>query len=303
MQTLNRTTRVIDLEFLGQRDVIATAVVETPDGVLLVDPGPGSCLAGLRHELEAAGIGPRDLRGVLVTHIHLDHAGATGTIVREYPHVTVYVHERGAPHLIDPARLIASATRLYGDDMDRLWGEFAPVPEARVVVLRGGETLPFGGHVIDVLAAPGHASHHVAYYDTATGIIFAGDTGGIRIGERPYVLPPTPPPDIDIEAWLNSVEQFRLRQPAGVFVTHFGLHTDAVAHLAMLTDELTAWQRVSRELMDTEDEPARVSRFVDGVMARIAERVGAEAADAYRAAVPLDHCWQGLERYWKKRLA
>lgn len=302
MQTLNRTTRVIDLEFLGQRDVIATAVVETPDGVLLVDPGPGSCVVRLRHELEAAGIGPRDLHGVLVTHIHLDHAGATGTIAQEYPRVTVYVHERGAPHLIDPARLMASATRLYGDDMDRLWGEFAPVPEARVTVLRGGETLAFGSHVIDVLAAPGHAQHHVAYHDTATGILFAGDTGGIRIGERAYVLPPTPPPDVDFEAWLNSIEQFRQRQPTGVFVTHFGLHTDAVAHLAMLTDELNAWQRVSRELMDTEDEAARVSRFVDGVMARIAERIGAEAADAYRAAVPLDHCWQGLERYWKKRL-
>ncbi len=303
MQTLNRMTRVIDLEFLGQREVIATAVIDTPEGVLLVDPGPGSCLAHLRQELDAAGIGIGDVRGVLVTHIHLDHAGATGTIVREYPRVTVYVHERGAPHLIDPAKLIASATRLYGAEMDRLWGEFAPVPETRVVALRGGEALPFHGHVIDVLAAPGHASHHVAYHDTATGILYAGDTGGIRIGERPYVLPPTPPPDIDVEAWLHSIEQFRLRQPSGVFVTHFGLHTDAAAHLTMLTDELNAWHRVSRELMDTEDEAVRVTRFVDGVMARIAERIGADAAGAYGAAVPLDHCWQGLERYWKKRLA
>jgi glyoxylase-like metal-dependent hydrolase (beta-lactamase superfamily II) len=303
MQTLNPTTRVIDLEFLGQREVIATAVIDTPEGVLLVDPGPGSCLVHLTQELAAAGIGLRDLRGVLVTHIHLDHAGATGTIARACPRLTVYVHERGAPHLIDPAKLIASATRLYGAEMDRLWGEFAPVPDTRVVALRGGETLSFNGHVIDVLGAPGHASHHVAYHDTATGILYAGDTGGIRIGERPYVLPPTPPPDIDVEAWLNSIEQFQVRQPSGVFVTHFGLHADAAAHLTMLTDELNAWHRVSRELMDTEDEAARVTRFVDGVMARIAERIGADAADAYRAAVPLDHCWQGLERYWKKRLA
>ena len=303
MHTLNPTTRLLDLVFQGRREVIATAVIDTPDGVLLVDPGPESCLPVVRQELAAAGIGPHDLRGILATHIHLDHAGASGSIVREWPNVTVYVHERGAPHLIDPSRLLASATRLYGADMDRLWGEFAPVPEARVVALEGGETLSFGGHPIEVAYSPGHASHHVAYHDTVTGIVYAGDTAGIRVGQLPYVLPPTPPPDIDLQAWRGSIEQFRRWQPSGVFVTHFGLHLDADAHLNMLADEVDVWERVSRDLIDIDEEAARMPRFVDGVLARIVARIGEDAAQAYQSAVPLDHCWMGLERYWKKRMA
>jgi glyoxylase-like metal-dependent hydrolase (beta-lactamase superfamily II) len=302
MLTLNPTTRLIDLQFLGRSDVIGTGVIDTPDGLLLVDPGPASCLPVVRQELAAAGARPADLRGILVTHIHLDHAGATGTIVRENPDVKVYVHERGAPHLIDPSKLLASATRLYGADMDRLWGEFAAVPASNVVVLTGGETFPFGGHPIDVAYAPGHAWHHVAYHDTISGVVFAGDTGGIRIGTHPYVLPPTPPPDIDLAAWRASIDQFRRWQPSGIFVTHFGLHTDADAHLTLLGEELDAWERVSRDLIDIDDDAAREPRFVEGVLARISERAGPQAAEAYQQAVPLEHCWMGLARYWKKRL-
>lgn len=301
METLNPSTSLIDLQFLGRPRTIGTGVIDTPDGVLLVDPGPTSSLPVLRAALKAGGIGDADVRGILVTHIHLDHAGATGTIVREFPDVRVYVHGRGAPHLIDPTKLLASATRLYGDEMDRLWGEFAAVPREKVVALSGGERLPFGGHPVEVCDAPGHASHHVAYYDTTTGILFAGDTGGIRVGQTPYVLPPTPPPDIDIEMWLASLDRFRQWAPSGVFVTHFGLHRDAGRHLDWLAEELGAWQRVSRDLLDTEEPDACLMRFVDGVTARIVERGGENVAVEVREIMALDHCWAGLVRYWSKR--
>jgi glyoxylase-like metal-dependent hydrolase (beta-lactamase superfamily II) len=301
MDLINSTTRQLDLSFLGRPHVIATGVVQTPAGVLLVDPGPASCLPTLRAELAAAGIGPKDLAGLLLTHIHLDHAGATGVLVREFPHLTAYVHERGAAHLVDPSKLLASATRLYGADMDRLWGEFAAVPADRVRPLAGGERLDFNGYPIEVAYTPGHASHHVSYHDEATGILYAGDTGGIRIAGQAYVLPPTPPPDIDFDLWRASLAQFRRWAPTGVFVTHFGFSADAEAHLEMLAEELDAWERVSRDLIDLEAPDARSRRFAEGVIARITDRVGPDAAAAYQAAVPLDHCWAGLQRYWEKK--
>lgn len=301
MDILNDTTRCLDLAFLGQPGVIATGVIDTPDGALLVDPGPASCLDALSAGLRAAGIGDRDVRGVLVTHIHLDHAGASGALVRRFPRLTVYVHERGAAHLQDPAKLVASATRIYGDDMGRLWGEFVPVPAGNIQALEGGETLRFGAYDVEVAHVPGHASHHVAYHDRQTGIAFTGDVAGIRIGQAPYVLPPTPPPDIDLDAWRRSLAAIRAWTPSGVFVTHFGLKTDAGAHLDLAEREIDAWALLSRDVLATEDEGARERRFVARAAERIRYHVGAEAAEAYRAAVPLEHCWLGLARYWAKR--
>ncbi len=292
--------RCLDLHFLGRPGVIATGVIETPDGVLLVDPGPGSCAGRLRSALEAAGIRWTDVAALLLTHIHLDHAGVSGTLARECPSLRVFVHQRGAPHMAEPGKLLASATRLYGADMDRLWGEFAPVPAGQLHVLQGGEVLDFGGYRIDVAYTPGHASHHVTYLDRQTGVACTGDVAGIRIGAAPYVLPPTPPPDIDLSLWRGSLDRLAAAQPSGMFVTHFGLKTDVAAHLDLLRDELEAWGRVSRDLHDTGDASSSEARFTAGVAARIAERAG-DAADAYRAAVPLEHCWMGLARYWGTR--
>lgn len=303
METIAKGTHLLDLTFLGRPRVIATAVIETPEGALLVDPGPGSCLPALQRELHAANIAGRDIHGVLLTHIHLDHAGASGAIVRAFPHVVVYVHERGARHMMDPTRLIASATRIYGAEMDRLWGEFAPVPAAALRTLAGGETLAVGGRRIDVARTPGHASHHVCYFDRSAGIAFAGDTAGIRTGVIPYVMPPTPPPDIDVPAWRASLSTIRAWEPEGVFLTHFGLKRDAAAHLDLVSAEIDAWERISRDVIDTVEEPGRAARFIDAVGRRIVEHVGADDAAAYRAAVSLEHCWWGLERYWTKRLA
>ena len=293
---------VIDLQFLGRPRAIATGVIDTPAGVLLVDPGPTTCLATLEGALAAGGIRPGDLHGLLLTHIHLDHAGATGTLVRRHPHLTVYVHERGAPHLIDPAKLLASAQRLYGDDMDRLWGEFAVVPAGRVRVLVDGETLTFGGVPIEVAYTRGHASHHACFFDARTGTAYAGDTGGIRVGPSPYVLPPTPPPDIDIPLWLASLDRLAAWQPSGVFVTHFGWHGDAAGHFAALRRELGAWDAMTADLMTGEtDAGRRKALFIERVRAGIAARVTGAEAEAYREAMSLDDCWAGLARYWEKK--
>ena len=187
--------------------------------------------------LQANGIRWPDVRHILLTHIHLDHAGATGTIVREHPHIKVLVHERGIKHMVDPTKLIESATRIYRDRMDELWGEFAAVPASNLVSLTGGERIEAGGRTFDVAYTPGHASHHVSYFDDSSGVAFVGDTAGVCINGG-YVLPPTPPPDIDVEAWGQSVDRILAWSPATLMLTHFGPVTDVRPHLASLLDNL-----------------------------------------------------------------
>jgi len=303
MDMLTADTSLIDLQFRGRARAIAAAVIRTGAGALIVDPGPTTCRARLVAELTAAGITPGDLHGLLLTHIHLDHAGASGTLAREFPHLRVYVHERGARHLADPSKLLASATRLYGDEMDTLWGEFAPVPEARITALRGGERLDFGDRTIEVAEFRGHATHHVGYFDRRSGIVFAGDTAGIRVADDLYVYPPTPPPDIDLEQWLLTVALMRAWQPSAVFITHFGYKPDAARHLDLLEDEIVFWRQFSRQLLDSgRSETELAPLFIQGVVDRMTGRIGAERAAAYVAAAPLGHCWSGLVRYWQKQV-
>ena len=215
------TTDYIDLNFRGSQRVIATAVLAGPDGLVLIDPGPTSCLATLEAGLRDRGYTLRDVRSLLLTHIHLDHAGAAGTIVERVPGVRVHVHERGAPHMIDPRKLLASATRLHGDQMDALWGAFLPVPADRIDVLQGGERLDAAGHGLRVAYTPGHAKHHVSYLDEQSGMAYVGDTGGVRVSGD-YLIAPTPPPDIDLEAWRASLDTIDAWQPVSLFLTHFG---------------------------------------------------------------------------------
>jgi glyoxylase-like metal-dependent hydrolase (beta-lactamase superfamily II) len=291
---------VVDLRFLGRAGRIAAGAIPTPAGVLVVDPGPASCLPALLAGLDAMGVAPRDVHALLLTHIHLDHGGAAGTIVRRHPRVKVYVHPKGAPHLTDPAKLLASATRLYGDQMDRLWGEFAAVPAANLVVPVDGEALDFGGARFEVGYTAGHASHHLCYLDRRSGVAYAGDTGGIRVGPSPYVLPPTPPPDIDVRAWQASIARVRAWDPSGVFVTHFGLYRDAAAHFDALSGELDAWERLVGTILADAPAEARLSRFIASVRERVRDRVSAEEAESYRESMSLEDCWAGLERYWRK---
>jgi glyoxylase-like metal-dependent hydrolase (beta-lactamase superfamily II) len=293
----------VDLDFLGYPEIIATVVIHGASGVSLIDPGPSTSLDNLRAALRRKGLSVGDIHQLLLTHIHLDHAGAAGTLVRENPRIEVFVHERGAPHLVDPAKLLASAGRLYGADMQRLWGDFLPVPADRIRPLAGGERVTASGRELEVAYTPGHASHHVSYFDRASRVAFVGDTAGIRRGAGVYVLPPTPPPDIDLEAWRDSEQRILNWSPETLFLTHFGPQHGARVHFQQLFARLTEWSRIVQRLLAdpalTDEERQR--RFVDEAMQDLRRIVGEGEAARYSRAGRLDYSWQGLARYWKKR--
>ena len=302
VNTLSHGLSWIDLGFLGRSNVIAAAIVQGPGGVAIVDPGPTTCLSTLEQGLQAHGLRWADVRHLMLTHIHLDHAGATGTIVREHPHITVLVHERGAKHMIDPSRLLDSATRLYGDDMDRLWGEFAAVPQTNIVLLSGGERIDAGGRTFDVAYTPGHASHHVSYFDASSGVAFVGDVAGVcALGG--YVLPPTPPPDIDLDIWRASVERLLEWSPSTLFLTHFGPVTRVRPHLAELLDNLAMTAGAVRESLTgpgTDEEKSE--RFAEWLRQELRRRMTDAEVDSYVVAAGFKYLWFGLARYWRKRL-
>ncbi len=292
----------VDLAHLGRPRVIAATVVEGDDGVTLVDPGPGSCLDTLRKALDDAGIAIADIRTILLTHIHLDHAGATGSLLAENPGITVYVHERGAPHMIDPAKLLASAGRLYGEQMGVLWGDFLPVPETNVRVLTGGERVEASGRCFEVAYTPGHAWHHVSFFHADSGIAFVGDVAGVRTSQALFVLPPTPPPDIDLDRWIDSIELVRSWNPSTLLLTHFGPHADVTPHLDAAVQHLRAVTNIARAVIEAGgDDVAQVFRFIARTNAYIADNLPKEEAAQYTAAAPIDQCWLGLARYWKKQ--
>jgi glyoxylase-like metal-dependent hydrolase (beta-lactamase superfamily II) len=302
MEGIGPKTTLIDLEYLGNPKVIAACLVEGQGSVAIVDPGPSSALATLRSKLDQLGLGVKGIDTILLTHIHLDHAGATGTLVRENPRIRVYVHERGARHMIDPAKLLDSARRLYGDQMDRLWGEFLPVPAANVCALAGGETLSIGDRQLEVVYTPGHASHHVSYFEAATGLAFVGDTAGIRIANAQIILPITPPPDIDLEGWTQSWQQIRERRPERLVLTHFGVANGVSEHLEELRERLEEWSNAVRDsLKNGQDDVQRATEFVQQVTTKLKRYLSERDANRYVRGAAVEHCWYGLARYWRKR--
>jgi glyoxylase-like metal-dependent hydrolase (beta-lactamase superfamily II) len=291
----------VDLLFLGRPHAIATVVVRGAGALALIDPGPTSCLDTLDLALQAQGLRLSDVTDLLLTHIHLDHAGATGTIVRRHPKIRVVVHERGAPHMADPEKLLKSATRLYGDRMDELWGEFAPVPEKNMTVVSGGERIEAGGRRFEIAYTPGHASHHVSYFDRSSGVAFVGDTGGVCV-DGGYILPPTPPPDIDIEAWRGSVARIEAWSPAAIFMTHFGPVNAVTIHLQTLLQNLETMAALVRARLaepGTDEEQSR--RFADDLVRELRRSMTEAQVASYRAAAPPELIWLGLARYWRKR--
>jgi glyoxylase-like metal-dependent hydrolase (beta-lactamase superfamily II) len=302
MTTLASGLSYLDLNFLGVPRVIATVVLHGPGGVALIDPGPSSTLPTLRAGLDRAGIAVADLTAILLTHIHFDHAGASGTLVQENPALRVYVHEKGAPHMVDPAKLVASATRLWGDEMDRLWGPFRPVPADRLVVLAGGERVAAGGRDLEVAYTPGHASHHVSYFSADTGIAFVGDTAGIRLRPGAFIMPPTPPPDIDLEIWRDSLRRIGDWRAETIFVTHFGPHAPVGAHLTEMTAtvELAA-TLVQASLARTGTDEDREQWFAEEMRRELRRRMTEADAQAYEVAGRFDLSWRGLARYWRKK--
>jgi len=305
MITLAAGLDYVDLNFLGVPEIIATAVLHGSAGVALIDPGPSTTIEGLKQSLRRKGISLDDVRQILLTHIHLDHAGATGSLVRENPRIDVFVHERGAPHMIEPSKLLASAGRLYGADMNRLWGDFLPVPADRVRILKGEERITAGGRELEVAYTPGHASHHVAYFDPSSRVAFVGDTAGIRRPDRDYIMPPTPPPDIDLDAWRVSEDRILSWDPDTLFLTHFGPFHGARIHFQEMTERLEAWSRIARRLLADAslDDEQRLQAFMNEALLDLKRKVGELEAERYSRAGRLDYSWQGLSRYWKKKMA
>jgi glyoxylase-like metal-dependent hydrolase (beta-lactamase superfamily II) len=293
----------VDLDFLGKPEIIATAVLQSASGVALVDPGPSTTIENLRAALGRKGISLRDVRQLLLTHIHLDHAGGTGTLLEENPAIDVFVHERGAPHLIDPSKLVASASRLYGADMERFWGEVKAVPADRLRVVKGGERIESGGRELQVAYTPGHASHHVSYFDPSSRVAFVGDVAGIRRGSGAYVMPPTPPPDIDLEQWRESESRILAWDPDTLFLTHFGPFHGARVQFQELMDRLNDWSRIVRRLLgdSTLSDAERQQQFVEEALRDLRRVVGDQESQQYNRSGRLDYSWQGLSRYWRKR--
>jgi glyoxylase-like metal-dependent hydrolase (beta-lactamase superfamily II) len=274
----------IDLLHGGAERTIGVYLLDTSEGLSLFDCGPASCIPALKAGLAERGVELGEVRNLLLSHIHLDHAGAAGTLVREHAGLRVWVSEIGAPHLADPSRLERSARRLYGDAFDGLWGELAPVPEENIQL---AERRAAG---LEVFPAPGHASHHVCYVHEGT--VYAGDAAGVRIQPSPSVLPPTPPPDVDVEAWYRTLEEIERRAPERLALIHFGLADDVGRHLAELRERLDTW---SRRVEEGADE----ATFVAAARADLPP----EEADAYDRAMPFWQSYAGLRRYWDTRAA
>ena len=275
-------TQPIDLVHAGNARSVGVYLLDTSQGLALHDCGPTSCIEALKRGLAARGHELGDVKHLLLSHIHLDHAGAAGTLVREHPELQVHVSEIGAPHLVDPSRLERSARRLYGETFDGLWGELARVPEANVHVaadrVLGLECFP----------APGHASHHVCYFDGET--LYAGDAAGVRIQPHRSVLPPTPPPETDVEGWYRTLEQVERRAPERLALIHFGVADDVSRHLAELRRRLDIWTRRVEEGTSEEE-------FVADARADLPP----EEADDYDRAMPFWQSYAGLKRYWETR--
>ncbi|MGZ4333336.1 MAG: MBL fold metallo-hydrolase [Gaiellaceae bacterium] len=273
--------RLIDLHFGGVPHAVGVYLVETDDGPALFDSGPSSTLAGLETGLASHGVALEDVRHLLLSHIHLDHAGAAGLLVRRNPRLTVWVSEIGRPHLIDPSRLERSARRLYGELFDRLWGELTPVPAANVRIA-DGDVLGW-----QAFPTPGHASHHVGYL--RDGTLLAGDATGVRMPGASYVLPVSPPPDITVEGWHETIAEIRRRAPVRLALIHFGVHEDVEAHLDRLELELDRWAERVGGGMDQET-------FVAA-----AQKDAGDDAQLYDRVAPFWQSWAGMRRYWDKK--
>ena len=274
----------LDLLHLGSERAIGCYLLETDDGPALQDCGPATCVPELKARLVERGLELRDLRHLLLSHIHLDHAGATGTLVREHPDLEVHVSEIGAPHLADPTRLERSARRLYGDEFERLWGELVPVPDENLH--------PAGAEVcgLECFPSPGHASHHVCYLDRE-GTLYAGDAAGVRIQPSSFVLPPTPPPEVDLEAWERTLSEIENRSPERLALIHFGVAEDVAPHLEQLRRRLREWAARVRDGATEEQFAAQASADLGG------------DRGAYEQAMPFWQSYAGLKRYWEKHAA
>lgn len=292
---------IIDLGFQGRQGVIAAYLIAGNDEVALIETGPTSTLAALTGGINAAGFAVSDLTAVMPTHIHLDHAGAAGVLARDNANLTVYVHPFGAPHLVDPAKLIASATRIYGDQMGPLWGEIAPVPEPQVRPLADGETIFIAGRTLTALFTPGHANHHIAFWDAASGAVFTGDVGGIRMPGTDYVCAPTPPPELDPAAWVDSIARLKSLNARRLLLTHYGAFDDVEAHLDQILPHLDDFVAIAEQSVTEGGDQEELTRALHNRMAAELGDVSEDTLVNLEWATPSYMAALGLTRYLGKR--
>lgn len=296
---------VLDTLTEGTPGVTASYLLEGEDGFALVDVGSGATLPALLEAIRTSGHDPAELRTILLTHIHLDHAGATGALISYAPHARVLVHPIGAAHLVDPSRLLASATQIYGERMHELWGTMVPVPADCLTTLADGETVRFGRRTLTALHTPGHAIHHIAYHDAARDAVFAGDVAGVRLEGVDFVRPPTPPPDLDLEQWSASIARLRSLRPDHLYLPHFGVARTVDAHLSALEARLYAWGEIvvagMRQQKDAAALAADLAAASEPELAAARSASTGSASRGYEVATNYLMSAQGFQRYFRKR--
>ncbi|HEY3897153.1 MAG TPA: MBL fold metallo-hydrolase [Chthoniobacter sp.] len=293
-----REIYTLDLEFRGAPHVIASYLIPTSKGAVLIESGPGSTTGKLEAGLKRLGFGLSDITDVFLTHIHLDHAGAAGWLARQG--ARIHVHPKGAPHLLDPKKLLESATRIYGDAMDALWGEFLPVAESQLVVESDGAKITVGDLELLAIETPGHADHHFAY--VVEDLCFAGDVAGVRLPGSDYVSVPTPPPEFHLGKWRDTLTKLRTLEIRRIAPTHFGIFESPAKHLEMLATGLDALAKFIEEVMPGNPLPEEISqRYQEWMNEQYAlHHVGGDELNAYEFASPWWMSPGGIQRYWRK---
>lgn len=289
--------------FQGEHGIVGSYLLAGANGLVIIDPGPGSMLESLLASIREAGFDPRDVTHILATHVHLDHAGATGSLVRQLPHAQVYAHSKGVPHLLDTTKVVASATRIYGERMHLLWGEIESTPQERLHTLEHGDTLHIADRHLHVYYTPGHAIHHVTFFDANSGEAFVGDAAGVRLQDVDYVRPPTPPPDIDLEAWSESMNLIKGLRPDVLYIAHFGPIRDIDSHFERLHEKLYAWgEFVLSAMRNGKGEAEIIKMLIEHTQPEL-ERVAdnPKAIQRYEIASNYAMTVQGYMRYWRKK--
>lgn len=301
--SLNAVTWQISLPFQGEEGIIGSYLLAGNNELAIIDPGPGSMMEPLLTAIKQAGFAPKDVTHLLATHVHLDHAGVVGSLVKHMPKAKVYAHSKGALHLLDTTKVVASATRIYGDRMQQLWGDIESTPTDRIQTMEGGDVLSVAGRHLEVHYTPGHAVHHVVFFDASSGDLFAGDTAGVRLQGIDYVRPPTPPPDIDLEAWFDSIDIIKELQPDVLYLGHFGATRNAAQHLERLRDQLISWGNF---VLGAMREHKNEQDILDLLIAQTEPELKHATSDPdaptrYEIATNYAMTVQGYMRYWKKK--
>lgn len=293
----------ISLPFLMEEGIVGSYLLAGNDELALIDPGPGSMDSALLEAVHTAGFTPQDITHILLTHIHLDHAGGAGLLLQQTPNARVYVHSIGAPHIIDPTRVVASAARIYGERMQQLWGPIVAIPADKITMLEDGDTLAVAGRHLQVFYTPGHAIHHVVFYDQVTGELFTGDVAGVRLQGIDYVRPPTPPPDLDLESWTESIKIIRDLHPEVLYLGHFGPTRNVEHHLSRLQEKLYAWgELVLAALREGKDERAIIDLLIARTEPELRQATSSEQdLRRYEIATNYPMTAQGYIRYWNKK--